>query len=102
LATVTRHGKGWRVQVRHKGMEPLSETFPLKKQADAWGALREAEYTQGKLGLLPKHTLGEALGASGWRRPPIDAAAGGKPTASRSSRTTPSPAWRFPASIPRT
>lgn len=61
MATVSRHGSGWRVQVRRKGHKPLSETFPLRKQAEAWGAQREAEIVQGRLGILPKHTLGEAL-----------------------------------------
>lgn len=61
MATVTRHGKGWRAQVRRKGHPPLSDTFPLKKQAEAWAAQREAEIVQGRLGILPQHTLGEAL-----------------------------------------
>jgi integrase len=61
MGTVSRHGKGWRAQIRRKGHKPLSETFPLKKQAEAWMAQREAEIVQGRLGILPKHTLGEAL-----------------------------------------
>jgi hypothetical protein len=61
MGTVNRHGKGWRAQVRRKGHKPLSATFPLKKQADAWKDQREAEIIQGRLGILPKHTLGEAL-----------------------------------------
>lgn len=61
MGTVSRHGNGWRGQVRRKGHKPLSETFPLKKQADAWVAQREAEIVQGRLGILPQHTLGEAL-----------------------------------------
>lgn len=61
MATVTPHGKGWRVQVRRRGHKALSATFPRKKQADAWGAQREAEIVQGRLGVLPQHTLGEAF-----------------------------------------
>lgn len=61
MAKVTRHGNGWRAQVRRKGHKPLSETFPLKKQAESWRDLREAEIVQGKLGILPDHTLLEAL-----------------------------------------
>jgi integrase len=61
MGTVTRHGKGWRAQVRRKGHKPLSATFPLKKQAEAWKDQREAEIIQGRLGILSKHTLGEAL-----------------------------------------
>lgn len=61
MGTVSRHGNGWRAQVRRKGHKPLSATFPLKKQAEAWKSQREAEIVQGRLGLLPQHTLGEAL-----------------------------------------
>lgn len=61
VATISRHGSGWRAQVRRRGYPRLSATFPLKKQAEAWGAQRESEIVQGKLGIAPKHTLGEAL-----------------------------------------
>lgn len=61
MATITPHGRGWRAQVRRRGFPPLSATFPLKKQAQAWADQREAEIVQGKLGVAPKHTLGEAL-----------------------------------------
>lgn len=61
MGTVTRHGKGWRAQVRRKGHKAMSATFPLKKHADAWESQRESEIVSGKLGILPQHTLGEAL-----------------------------------------
>ena len=61
MATVTRHGRGWRAQVRRRGHKPLSATFPRKGQAEAWGAQREAEIVAGRLGILPQHTLGEAV-----------------------------------------
>ena len=61
MATISRHGKGWRVQIRRRGHPALSETFPLRKQAEAWAAQRESEIVNGKLGILPKHTLLEAL-----------------------------------------
>lgn len=61
MGTVSRHGKGWRAQVRRKGHKPLSATFPRKGQAEGWLAQREAEIIDGRLGILPKHTLGEAL-----------------------------------------
>lgn len=61
MATISRHGKGWRVQVRRRGHPVQSATFPLKKQAEAWAAQRESDIIQGKLGVLPKHTLLEAL-----------------------------------------
>jgi hypothetical protein len=61
MGTVSRHGAGWRGQVRRRGHKPLSATFPRKGQAQAWVDLREAEIIQGRLGILPQHTLGEAL-----------------------------------------
>lgn len=61
MATINPHGKGWRAQVRRRGFPPLSATFPLKKQAQAWADQREAEIVQGKLGIAPKHILAEAL-----------------------------------------
>lgn len=61
MATISRHGKGWRAQVRRKGLAPLSATFPLKKQAEGWAAQRESELINDRLGILPQHTLGEAL-----------------------------------------
>ena len=61
MATISKHGKGWRVQIRRRGHPALSETFPLRKQAEAWAAQRESEIVNGKLGILPKHTLLEAL-----------------------------------------
>ncbi len=61
MATITRHGKGWRAQVRRKGQKSLSATFPRKAQAELWAAQRESERINTRLGILPKHTLGEAL-----------------------------------------
>lgn len=61
MATISPHGSGWRAQIRRKGQKPLSATFPLKKQAQAWAAQREAEIVQGRLGILPQHTLRKAL-----------------------------------------
>lgn len=61
MGTVSRHGKGWRGQVRRKGHESLSETFPLKKQADLWVAQTEAALVADRLGIREQHTLGEAL-----------------------------------------
>lgn len=61
MATISRHGDGWRVQIRRKGHPPLSATFPLKGQAEAWAAQRESDLVAGRLGIFPKHTLAEAL-----------------------------------------
>lgn len=61
MATIRRKGDGWQAIIRRKGFPAIYETFPLKKQAEQWAAQRESEVVQGKLGILPQHTLGEAL-----------------------------------------
>jgi hypothetical protein len=61
MATIRRKGSGWQAIIRRRGFPPLYETFPLKKQAEAWAAQRESEIVHGKLGILPQHTLAEAL-----------------------------------------
>lgn len=61
MATIRRKGGGWQAIIRRKGFPSLYETFPLKKQAESWAAQRESEIVHGKLGILPQHTLGEAL-----------------------------------------
>lgn len=61
MATISKHGSGWRAQIRRRGHPKLSATFPLRKQAEQWAAQRESEIVNGRLGILPKHTLGEAL-----------------------------------------
>lgn len=60
MATVSRHGKGWRVQIRRAGHPPISKTFPLKTQAWAWAAEVEREIIEGSYNPV-KHTLDEAL-----------------------------------------
>lgn len=61
MATISRHGKGWRAQIRRKGFPVQSKTFPLRKYAEGWAAQRETEIISGKLGILPKHSLSEAI-----------------------------------------
>jgi integrase len=60
MATVSKHGKGWRVQIRRAGHPPLSKTFPLKTQAWAWAAQVEREIVEGSYNPI-QHTLDEAL-----------------------------------------
>jgi integrase len=60
MATVSKHGKGWRVQIRRAGHPPISKTFPLKTQAWAWAAQVEREIIEGSYNPI-KHTLDEAL-----------------------------------------
>lgn len=57
MASIYRHGKGWRAQVR-RGTERDSETFRTKQEASAWALQREAELTGTR---LADHTLGDAL-----------------------------------------
>jgi integrase len=63
VATISRHGKGWRVQIRRLGYPVLSRTFspPLTKgHAKAWADRTEVELLTGTF-TAAKHTLGEAF-----------------------------------------
>lgn len=63
MATISRHGKGWRVQIRRTGYPVLSRTFspPLTKgHAKAWADKTEIELLTGTF-TAAKHTLGEAF-----------------------------------------
>lgn len=61
MATITRRGDRWRVQVRRRGHKALSETFETKARAIAWGHQQEAEILVGKRGEYPKKSLADAL-----------------------------------------
>lgn len=61
MATVNRHGKGWRAQIRRQGHKPLSKTFRTKGQAWSWAEVTERAILEGRAGILPKHTLKEAM-----------------------------------------
>jgi integrase len=43
MASILKIGDAWRAQVRRKGHKSISETFPTKAQAVAWGRKIEAE-----------------------------------------------------------
>lgn len=60
MATVSRHGKGWRAQIRRKGHPPVSKTFPKKSAAWAWAHVTEPALLAGALN-PSKHTVREAL-----------------------------------------
>lgn len=63
MATISRHGKGWRVQIRRTGYPVISRTFspPLTKgHAKAWADRTEVELLTGTF-TAAKHTLGEAF-----------------------------------------
>ena len=36
LATITKRKQGYCVQIRRKGFEPISQTFPTRSQAEQW------------------------------------------------------------------
>jgi hypothetical protein len=42
MATITKRGSGWSVQVRRKGFSAQYRTFRLKRDAEAWARLQEA------------------------------------------------------------
>jgi integrase len=57
MASIYRHGKGWRVQLYVAGSRE-SATFPTKQQAAAWAVQREAELSGAR---LPDKTVGDAM-----------------------------------------
>lgn len=64
MATITRRGTGWYVQVRRKGYPARFRTFTTKREAAAWGVEQEAALAtldgQG-LRRAPTMTVGELL-----------------------------------------
>lgn len=60
VPTISRHGKGWRAQIRRLGHPPQSRTFPLKSQAWEWATRAEREILTGHLPPT-KNTLGQAF-----------------------------------------
>ncbi len=61
MATICKHGKGWRAQIRRLGHPVLSRTFPLKAQAQEWALVTERELLSGHFVAAHKHTLREAF-----------------------------------------
>lgn len=57
MASIYRHGKGWRAQLYVGGVRD-SGVFDTKQQAAAWALAREAELSGKK---LPERTFGDAL-----------------------------------------
>lgn len=58
MASIYRHGKGWRAQVYVNGVRQ-SDTFRTKQEAAAWAMAREAELRGAR---LPDKTVGDAMG----------------------------------------
>lgn len=61
MATITRRGDRWRVQVRRRGQKPLSATFETKARAVAWSHQQEADILAGRRGEFPRKSLADAL-----------------------------------------
>lgn len=58
MASIYRHGKGWRAQVYVNGVRE-SDTFRTKQEAAAWALAREAELSGAR---LPDKSVGDAMG----------------------------------------
>jgi integrase len=60
MATYTKRGDGWRVQVRRKGVS-VSETFAKKIDAVAWATAKEHEINLGTLRAGSDRTVADAM-----------------------------------------
>ena len=61
MASYTKRGDSWRVQVSHKGQRDTA-TFPTKAECKAWALERETEFRQRKIsGVMPNKTLADVL-----------------------------------------
>ena len=65
MATIRKRGTKWQAQVRRQGHPPITRSFLLKADAEAWARQREAEIERGELqanrGALRSITLGKLL-----------------------------------------
>lgn len=61
MATITKRGDRWRVQIRRRGAKPLSAAFETKARAQAWATQQEAEILAGKRGEYIRRPLMKAL-----------------------------------------
>jgi hypothetical protein len=43
MASITKRGTGWFVQVRRKGFAPVYKIFSTKSEAQAWARLQESK-----------------------------------------------------------
>ena len=62
MATITRRGQGWSVQVRRKGYPSLYKTFSSKADAQAWGRAQENRIDQHEPAADPKLLKNVTLG----------------------------------------
>ena len=63
MASITKHGKSWFVQVRKQGAETHRKSFPRKKDAKEWAATIEAKIIDGSIPRkeAQRHTFGEMV-----------------------------------------
>jgi hypothetical protein len=60
-----RRSKPWRVEIRRKGADPISETFRTKKEAAELAAKVKADFNKWSRllgGELKRHTVGDLCG----------------------------------------
>ncbi|HZR01582.1 MAG TPA: site-specific integrase [Burkholderiales bacterium] len=56
MATIAKHGPGWRVQIRRKGHKPIVKTLRTKAEAERWARAQEARLDAGAV-VVPSSTL---------------------------------------------
>lgn len=65
MATISRRGKRWSVQIRRKGSPSQSKSFDTKAEAKAWASIQEGLIERGEVvptkTAIGKATLGELL-----------------------------------------
>ena len=64
MASITKRGAYWRVQVRRKGYPPQAHTFDTKSKAEAWARMVERDMDSGSFAISDESdhtTLAEAL-----------------------------------------
>lgn len=60
MATIDKHGAGWRARVRRGGVSK-TETFRTKREAEAWAAQLEADIAAGRRGDVPDKAFSELV-----------------------------------------
>lgn len=60
MATIDKHGTGWRARVRRGGVSK-TESFRTKTEATAWAAQLEADIAAGRRGNIPDHSFRELI-----------------------------------------
>jgi len=65
VASVRKRGKNWHVQIRRKGLKPITRTFPTKGAASAWARKTEYELDIAQcpddISALTRITLGDLI-----------------------------------------